>query len=74
MVFTKDWKEKDKKSGLFFCRDPLFFFEISFLKSGPVHTCRSRKFHPARIRAMRQNQRIIQRDARIPSAAWEFCR
>jgi transglutaminase-like putative cysteine protease len=36
--------------------------------------CRSRKFHPARIRAMRQNQRIIRRDARIPSAAWEFCR
>jgi hypothetical protein len=36
--------------------------------------CRSRKFHPARIRALRQNQRIILRNARIPSAAWEFWR
>jgi hypothetical protein len=36
--------------------------------------CRSRKFHPARIRAMRQNQRIILRDACISSAAWDVCR
>jgi hypothetical protein len=32
------------------------------------------KIPSVRIRAMRQNQRIILRDARIPSAAWEFCR
>jgi hypothetical protein len=30
-------------------------------------TCRSRKSHPVRIRAMRQNQLIILRDARISS-------
>src|SRR5438876_11161730 len=34
-----------------------------------VLPCRSRKSHPGRIRAMRQNQHIILRDARIPSAA-----
>jgi hypothetical protein len=34
-------------------------------------TCRSRKSQPARIRARRQNQRIILSDVRIPSAAWE---
>src|SRR5215831_8252092 len=38
------------------------------------HTCRSRKFHPARIRAMRQNQRIIQRDACHPPSAWDVYR
>jgi adenine-specific DNA methylase len=36
--------------------------------------CRSRKSHPVRIRAMRQNQRNIVRDARIPSAARKVCR
>jgi hypothetical protein len=33
-------------------------------------SCRSRKFHPALIRAMRQNQRIVLRDVWVPSAAW----
>jgi hypothetical protein len=33
-----------------------------------------RKIPSARIRAMRQNQRIILRDACIPSAAWNVCR
>jgi len=37
--------------------------------AGISRTCRSRKSHPARIRAARQNKRIILRDARIPSAA-----
>jgi hypothetical protein len=32
------------------------------------------KIPSVRIRAMRQNQRIIRRDARIPSAAWDLCR
>jgi hypothetical protein len=31
-------------------------------------------FHPARIRAIRQNQRIILRDAYVSSAAWDVCR
>jgi len=32
------------------------------------------KIPSARIRAMRQNQRIILRDAWVPSAAWDVCR
>jgi len=32
------------------------------------------KIPSARIRAMRQNQRIILRDACIPSDAWDICR
>src|SRR5215468_6029543 len=32
------------------------------------------KILSARIRAMRENQRIIRRDARIPSTAWGVCR
>jgi cyclopropane-fatty-acyl-phospholipid synthase len=32
------------------------------------------KIPSARIRVLRQNQRIIPRDARIPSAAWNVCR
>jgi hypothetical protein len=32
------------------------------------------KIPSAWIRAMRQNQRIILRDACIPSAAWDVCR
>src|SRR5262249_19795122 len=36
--------------------------------------CRSRKSYPARIRAMRQNQRIIRRDACYPPFAWDVYR
>src|SRR5262245_38364934 len=36
-VFSKGWKEKDKNQTCFLSRS-FFFFEISFLKSGPVHT------------------------------------
>ena len=32
------------------------------------------KILSGRIRAMRQNQRIMLRDACIPSAAWDVCR
>ena len=32
------------------------------------------KIQSGGIRAVRQNQRIILRDARIPSAAWKVCR
>ena len=40
----------------------------------PGATCRSRKSYPARIRAMRQNQRIIRRDACHPPFAWDVYR
>jgi hypothetical protein len=32
------------------------------------------KIISARIRAMRQNQRMIRRDARDPQSAWDVCR
>src|SRR5262249_58458856 len=37
--FSKGWKEKDKNQTCFLSRS-FFFFEISFLKSGPVQTGR----------------------------------
>jgi hypothetical protein len=33
--------------------------------------CRSRKFHPAGIRAVKQNQGIISRDVRDALPAWD---
>jgi hypothetical protein len=36
--------------------------------------CRSRKFHPAGIRAVKQNQGIISRDVRDALPAWDVLR
>ena len=36
--------------------------------------CCSQKFHPGRIRAIRENQRIIWRDACYPPSAWDAYR
>jgi hypothetical protein len=39
-----------------------------------VVPCHYRKFYPLRIRAMRENQSIIRRDACHPPSAWNVCR
>jgi len=46
-----------------------------FLEAGKKRlACPSRKSHPGRIRAMKQNQRIIRRDACVLSPACDVCR
>ena len=46
------------------------------LRQSRIHptACPSRKSHPGRIRAMKQNQRIIRRDACVLSPACDVCR
>jgi hypothetical protein len=55
-----------------FCKIPKTFLRRPSTATVPLLSFP--KIQSGGIRAVRQNQRIILRDARIPSAAWKVCR